>query len=140
MKFNLKNKLSSALKSKAPVIESKAVEIKKTSKSTAEAVNHHLRSKELRESASKTSIDGHVDDKIVNFDYSQQKIDKLSSKFNIPADFIERGFKCSQRMGISTDYFIDKYLKRLDIKRNFEFTEAYKVILSELRIQLWSIR
>jgi superfamily I DNA and RNA helicase len=75
MKLNLKNKLSSALKSKAPAIYSKAIETEKTSKSTAEVVNHHLRSKELRESASKTSIDSHIEDKIVNFDYSQQKID-----------------------------------------------------------------
>lgn len=69
------------------------------------------------------------DDEINEFDWA--KSGKLAAQYKLPLDFVGRGFECSRRLGINTQYFIDKYLKKKSVEVVPEFEEVYKEILKE---------
>jgi len=49
-------------------------------------------------------------------------LDSLANQYKKPRVFIERGLSVCQILGISSDYFIDRYLKGLDIPIIPEFS------------------
>ena len=54
-------------------------------------------------------------------------IDSLAHEYSIPREPIERGYIACQQVGLSFQFYIDKYIKKLDIPINEELIEAYRV-------------
>tara|TARA_R110002153_G_scaffold181493_1_gene334779 strand:- start:855 stop:1130 length:276 start_codon:yes stop_codon:yes gene_type:complete len=55
------------------------------------------------------------------------KVETLAAEYHLPVEVVNRGFEASHNLGISTEYFVDKYIKKLvGIEVNEEFTEVYK--------------
>jgi len=55
------------------------------------------------------------------------KIELLAAKHKLPVDWIRKGFEASFQLGISPDFFIDKYvLKIKGMEKNLELIEVFK--------------
>lgn len=58
-----------------------------------------------------------------------KKIEYLADKYNLGQEPIKRGFEASFLLGISPDYYINKYIKKMPLDVNEEFSEVYKELL-----------
>lgn len=163
--MNLKSKLSSALAKKSKIVKAEKskseVIIEKTPQTASESVDSpktsNLSSKfkhQLKSKISPVKIDVETKTK-PNIDTDKQKpasdrsklsesdlleIEKLEKRYNIPFEFIWRGFECSRRLGIGFEYFINRYLNHDNTPFRRDFETVYKEILNENRIRLWSIQ
>ena len=59
-----------------------------------------------------------------------KKAEILSGKYNVPISCVQRGLEASERLGIPDDYYVNRYLKKLETELMPEFTEVYEDILS----------
>ena len=81
------------------------------------------------------------DIKVMNLEEMEDKFawikaENLSRKYFVPLICVQRGLEASTRLGITPEYFIDKYLKRKsDIALMPEFTEIYGELVYEYNQQ-----
>ena len=59
-----------------------------------------------------------------------KKAEALSGKYNVPVSCVQRGLETSERLGMTEDYYVNRYLRKEDVKFIPEFTEVYEDILS----------
>ena len=56
-------------------------------------------------------------------------IEELANKYHIPQECIQRAFDTAEILSVSPQYYIDKYILKLDVEENKEFTEVYKELM-----------
>jgi len=54
------------------------------------------------------------------------KIEELSRLYSVPLECVQRGFEASFQLGISPDFYINKYILKQDLPINKELLEVYK--------------
>ncbi len=70
-----------------------------------------------------------LDQKEAEDKFSWIRIEELSRKYSVPKICIERGFEASRILDMSTDHYVDKYLKGMDIPKNLELEEVYRGLI-----------
>ena len=61
------------------------------------------------------------------------KANELAYQYKRPLEWIERGLQACERVNMPHDYFIDRYLKKLDIPKHDGVSSAMQDILDEVR-------
>lgn len=65
------------------------------------------------------------------FDWHRAEI--LAKEHSQPVEWVKRGFEASRRLGISPDYFVEKYILHNDLPGNSEFEMVFREVLNEVR-------
>ena len=50
-------------------------------------------------------------------------IENLANKHSIPQECVQRAFETAEILGVSPQYYIDRYILKLDVEEDKEFTE-----------------
>jgi len=61
------------------------------------------------------------------------KIEELSRLYDVPLECVQRGFEASFQLGISPDFYINKYVLKQDLPVNKELLEMYKELNNDKR-------
>ncbi|HBE9085324.1 TPA: hypothetical protein KNG82_002197 [Escherichia coli] len=64
------------------------------------------------------------------------KAETLAAEYNLPLEWVNRGFEACHRLGISPGLFVDKYINGLDVEMPKVFEEVFKEVVREERERL----
>lgn len=63
------------------------------------------------------------------------RIGDLVHEYNLPVDWVRRGFEACWRLNIEPDYFINKYILKHDVDPVPDFEAVFKEIIMESRFR-----
>ncbi len=61
------------------------------------------------------------------------RLSDLSQEYSVPLSCIELGLEACNLAGVDFEYYINRYLKRLDLPQNNELTTIYRELSSKRR-------
>ena len=71
------------------------------------------------------------DDEIQEFDW--YRAETLASEHGLPVSWVKRGFEVSHRLGMTSEYFENKYIHKQSVAKIPEFEAVFIEVLREDR-------